>query len=642
MKDIIFKTSLIAGAKGERGEAGESETIPSNGIIAYAGDDVPEGYEEVDAPEIFDEIQEGWNTLTEQVEENKQDIAIQTARIDNIVALPAGSTQGDAELMDIRVGADGVIYNSAGDAVRNQLSILSDDINRLNDLSFKENNYNLPFEWFKRGNLYQGEPDGYRQGSRIHTEKMLCFSNSCTITVKQGYFIVVYYHNDSTWDKNTSWKTVGDYIFIEPQQKFKLILTPDNGAPDSAYYDLDFMASNAIIYNDGMLKNTLNLFELKFEHGNILDGNNQYYQSNSRARTKNIFSFPYDVSIITSNYSFIVFFYNDDETYIKKTAWRINTPYVIKANQKIRLLLGDLENPTNYVSLNNFINDIQINKITVEYPISLNPNIIWQCRNVDSNKIPPESKWYIKAAANNQYDRVRCTVRVTTDGYFFLCHDDIINNVARNQDGSIISENVYSNGHTLAELNNYDWGIKYGAEYEGANVPLLDDFLKYAAIFNLGVTWHSGTSLIQTTEYINEQLDMIDKYGLTDNLIVITSNTEDYNIREIFLNHNPRISFYIGADPAYFENETNILKIKELQTPYNKIYVQLYPWGTPPTDNFINIAKTNNFFIYDSITMSENDLLTLDSFNKGYSLREVQNVKMIKTTVRNWANLLIE
>lgn len=58
----------------------------------------------------------------------KNNIQVQKSRIDSLASLKEGSTTGDAELVDGRVGTDGITYENIGSAIRTQISNVKKDI----------------------------------------------------------------------------------------------------------------------------------------------------------------------------------------------------------------------------------------------------------------------------------------------------------------------------------------------------------------------------------------------------------------------------------------------------------------------------------------------------------------------------------
>lgn len=101
------------------------------------------------------------NTTLETQNTNIQNIQTQQTtlsnRMDTFTSLSEGSTTGDAELKDIRVGANGVTYPNAGDAVRGQYNQLKEDLTHYIYKPTLEDNNKFPrakdgnVEWVEQG-----------------------------------------------------------------------------------------------------------------------------------------------------------------------------------------------------------------------------------------------------------------------------------------------------------------------------------------------------------------------------------------------------------------------------------------------------------------------------------------------------------
>lgn len=100
------------------------------------------GSSDLTAREMIQTEKEARNAaIAEEKTDRQNEIAVERQRIDNLIALPEGSTTGDAELIDARLGADGITYDSAGTAIRTQVANLKDDLTDLQ--TFTKESYEL-------------------------------------------------------------------------------------------------------------------------------------------------------------------------------------------------------------------------------------------------------------------------------------------------------------------------------------------------------------------------------------------------------------------------------------------------------------------------------------------------------------------
>lgn len=108
------------GATGPQGPQGPLPPLVNNALATEAG---VSALDAVMGKTLQDQITQNTQGITQL----NNEIDVERDRITNLSKLEQGSTTGDAELRDIRVGYDGTEYENAGEAVRGQIGSLSED-----------------------------------------------------------------------------------------------------------------------------------------------------------------------------------------------------------------------------------------------------------------------------------------------------------------------------------------------------------------------------------------------------------------------------------------------------------------------------------------------------------------------------------
>ncbi len=120
------------------------------------------------------------------------------------------------------------------------------------------------------------------------------------------------------------------------------------------------------------------------------------------------------------------------------------------------------------------------------------------------------------------YKILECDVGFTSDNIPVLLHDETINNVARNDDGSRLTETIYISDITYEQALTYDFGIYFGdAQYAGTRIATLSEFLKLCKKNN--VACYLDIVNEDSREKAAIIYDLIKSYGMTDSVILNTT-----------------------------------------------------------------------------------------------------------------------
>lgn len=662
----------------------------------------------------LNKMDEALDTLNREVAKTRSDVqeveetaASLESQIAGIIRLEDGSTTGDAELINGRVGKDGTTYQTIGDAIRGQIGDLRDHVIEVSDDEPEEfynkiwvkdddqeieiptkaeldavedevaelnerlgnfnndlirQNYSWALDYKVGSQLFDVSnnalvPSSYKNGYRVATNYQypILLNKGTVLKVPSNMALRYAYSadntsyalNDGAWlygERVITLENTGYYAF--------LISSYVNGSIDTVQITdpVGFASGIAFFYPTLKQIDELNnivmsfdAWKIGFSHGTIDVQANSWSiltYRNTRRITSDI-DHPFKLNIgdiikIPDGWTAYIA-WRDSEGYHLVGAW-VTGNYQVQFDGEyaicIRLVTDDVltESIDTIVSRFEIITSQMValksdvkqmtDKVAIRHDyLESIARLGYDIANDDTP--PQQSIASYKEAYRHGYRIFLTDIRWTSDNVPVAVHDTTINAVARNADGTTISDTVAVSSSTLAELDTYDFGIIKGDEYAGLKVMRIADFVPLCKKLNcemyLEIKNLEGTIADISDAKVNSLKAILDKHNIGNNCT--------------FIVESDRVANKIHT--AYPKARIGLVYTS------NIVGEQL----TRRIDWLLNVKSENDvfFYLYDETVMTgqiSNDLISLCVNNGiGIEYTEVKTLAQLSTWLTDENNL---
>lgn len=488
------------------------------------------------------------------------------ARIDNIIA--GGSAPSEAEVTDARLGANGFTYASLGDAIREPIKAINEELEDIAET------YSV--------NLF--DPDKATRGY-LHAhgagklDVSANFAVSDFIPVKAGHTyyqnnaINTYYGGFYDTDKNyvdslanSKTLSIESDGFIRVTCKLAEINTcqVEEGTYESRYSNYEDTAL------DKMLRAYTEAGRVSFSDWRLGTITNGIVTNNShRIANTNINDLSYPVVISADEgYRYVIVYYNEDSTWELDSDW-INGDSFVPAHQRFRLLVACDPDAAETVSITNMATHIRVDRYRGELVGGTFNNVNRNVLTIGDPLMSINHRGYNTEAPENTlsafveskrkgFNAIETDVRWTSDGIPVLLHDETIDRTS-NGTGAIVSM-------TYAQARTYDFGSWFSPEFAGEKIPSVEELLLLAKRIDLDIVLEVEPVSNLTNGYIKALVDMVNTYGMNDKVIFASF---DVKVLWKIGHYSPYARLMINVNAEYWAGlYTHYVFLK---TPFNVV-----------------------------------------------------------------------